>query len=272
MRMMREYFYPPGTRSFEIAHLAKDIRIWVNLGDKEGANLYFGVLFEPLESRIIRTLLRPGDVFLDVGANVGQYSLMVSPLVGVRGAVHSFEPVSSTYELLLKNVQLNQASNVVVNRMAVGEKMGEVQVFVNQESGLTSRGNTNRGIIVSVEQVPCITIDNYVAQQEIISVDLLKIDVEGYEGQVLEGAEDLLRREDSLIVLCELSPKNFERLDWSRDDIFEWVRKHDYDIWSVDDHRPGLVRIQEGCESPPSPNFIFARPAFGHRLDSMNLD
>ena len=252
--------YPPGGIVLKIADLDEDLRLWVNLCESEGGNLYFGMKFEPYELGVVRKLVRPGDVFFDIGANVGFYSLMASQLVGGEGVVHAFEPASFAYEVLSKNIRLNRASNVVANRVAVGETGGEVELFVNRESGLSSLGQTGRGQVVGAEKVPSVSLDEYMDQHEISRVNFLKIDVEGYEGHVLRGARRLIEYERDLAILCELAYKNFTPLGFSINGVIDWMRERVYEVWEVDRLRGMLVKLETNRISYENNNFLFARP------------
>ncbi|MEW6404497.1 MAG: FkbM family methyltransferase, partial [Chloroflexota bacterium] len=92
--------------------LADNLKLNVNLSELEGGNLYFGIDFEPRELALVKSIVEPGMVFFDVGANIGLYSLVASRLVGEIGVVHTFEPAGFTYETLLTNLRLNGTTNV----------------------------------------------------------------------------------------------------------------------------------------------------------------
>ena len=267
--VFREYLYPPGRTAPVVARLDGALDVWVNFCEAEGASLYFGIPFEPHEQHAVRNLVSPGDVFLDVGANIGQYSLIASRLVGPEGTVHAFEPAPATGRMLLKNVRLNGLSNVVVNRMAVSDRAGDAELLVNRESGLTSLGRTGRGEVVGVERVPCITLDAYIEQHSIGRVGFLKVDVEGYEGHVLRGAQDLLEREEDLVVMCELAEKNLGPLRQSRDRILDWIGDRGYEVWQINSQTGGLVDCGRNGVSDRDQNFVFARPSLARRIESL---
>jgi len=256
----RRYIYPPGGRVMEIAALNEGLRLWVNLCELEGGNLYFGVPFEPCELAIVKRLVKPGDVFFDVGANIGVYSLLASQLIGGLGAVHAFEPVSCVYELLLRNILLNQASNVTPNRLAVEETSGKVELFVNRESGLSSLGHTERGQVMSVERVESTTLDEYAEMHNISELDFLKVDVEGYEGHVLRGGKRLIERSSNLAILCELAEKNYRSLNLSINGVMDWIRERGYEVWEIDRSRQLLVKLEQNRPLYENQNFVFVRP------------
>jgi FkbM family methyltransferase len=256
----RQLLHPPGGRQLAMARLGDGLAIWVNLCEMVGGDLYYGIGFEPIEVKIVRELVRPGDVFFDVGANIGFYSVIASRLVGCAGAVHAFEPIRSIYDQLLRNLSLNCADNVRANHIAVAERCDELDLFVNRESALTSLGRTARGQVVSVERVSSISLDEYADQHEVASLNFLKIDVEGFEGHVLRGGNRLIERSNELTVLCELAEKNFKPLNLSVDDVIAWVREHGYEVWEIDRVSNSVVKLEMRRLSETNQNFVFVRP------------
>lgn len=134
---------------------------------------------------VLRRTLHPGGVFVDVGANIGYYSLYASRLVGSSGAVLAYEPLPDAFAELARNAP----PNVTVRRVAVGSRSGTIEFGVRDEADMSSFDIQGAS---SVLQVPLTTLDEALA--ELTRLDLLKIDVEGYEMEVLEGADTTIRR------------------------------------------------------------------------------
>jgi FkbM family methyltransferase len=154
--------------------------------------------------RVIQELLKPGMTFVDVGAHVGQFSLLGSGLVGMEGTVHSFEPEPQTFEFLQHNVVINGLRNVHPIRCALGESSKSVQLYVARPDNLgqTSLRQPNNFSGVQVK-VQCRTLDDYAEEHGIDRINLLKIDVEGAELDVLLGARGVLSRNPKPHILIE---------------------------------------------------------------------
>jgi FkbM family methyltransferase len=135
------------------------------------------------ELRLLRRLLRPGMKVVDVGANIGYYLLLVESLVGPGGTVACFEPEPDNVAELRRNVEANRLENVRVFPVAVGNANGTVALRSGINSGVTADGSGDL-------RVPICRLDDVLTSP----VDFIKVDVEGYEGQVLKGAELILRR------------------------------------------------------------------------------
>jgi FkbM family methyltransferase len=259
LALLRQKLHPP-TESFIVdVKVNNVIPLQVNICQQYCGDLYYGIGFEKDELNLVRKFVRAGDMFFDVGANVGIYTLAASRLVGDEGQVHSFEPLINTFDLLKRNVDLNHAQNVHLNPVAVGDIVGEVNLYVNAQSAFTGLGRTNRGSLLDVQKVPVWTLDHYAEREGIQSIDFLKVDVEGFEGHVLRGAAELLLRSPKLIVMSELAKKNFEPLGFSVKEVIDHVRGLGFEVWMIRNGGKGLQYIPSNSFSYPFQNFIFMR-------------
>ncbi len=254
--MLRSRVHPPRSRHLTEIQI-DDIRVTVNISDKVGGDLFYGLGFETGEFEIVKRLINSSDTFIDVGANIGLYTMYASRLVGATGSVHAFEPLAEAYDLLEKNVRLNNMTNVKINPVALGEQEGEAELYINQESTLTSLGQTGRGNIVGVKKVPVWTLDAYAFKTGLEKIDFLKIDIEGFEGHVLRGASHLLERSEGLVILCELAEKNYKPLNLSVNDVMDWMKAHHYAIWEIENKSHRLIRLEENRSKYNNYNFIF---------------
>jgi len=137
-------------------------------------------------------ILKEGSVVLDIGANIGYYALVESQLVGRTGKVYAVEPVRKTFEVLEKNVSLNQATNVSVYNFAFGERNKGSEIYVcNESNWCAMTKNTVSGKIVGVQKVSVKTIDSFLKGKE--PPDLIRMDVEGFEYEIFEGMLQTLK-------------------------------------------------------------------------------
>ena len=164
--------------------------------------------------------VREGMTVFDVGAHVGQFTLMFSSLVGHldgQGCVHAFEAGSEAFARLTNTCQVAGVRNVVLNHLALAEKEGKVRLNVYDDDHLAwstqaLRPLENYGIDVhpvSTEETPASTVDLYCEQNKVTSIDLLKIDVEGAELQVLLGAKQMLASHRVACVAFEFGQTTF---------------------------------------------------------------
>lgn len=173
---------------------------------------------EKSEQAFYNNYLKSGMTVFDIGANIGDITLMFSKLVGPTGTVHSFEATGSTFAQLEENVKLANCANVRVNHLAVADSLGSLQFYIyDQEhsrlNSLADRPLGNYGMAVSpigVEEVQAITVDSYCEQHKIEFIDLLKVDVEGAEYQVLKGANRMLREKRVRCCTFEFGQTTFD--------------------------------------------------------------
>jgi FkbM family methyltransferase len=156
-------------------------RMLIDLDDYVQRKIWYRS-FEPYEVRVLSRLLRPGDTAVDVGANVGFYTLLFARLVGPAGSVHAFEPVNG--DTLQENVDLNGYRQVTVQRVAVGAAPGTVWLGRRPEPKGLSSGSWRRGAEDEAREVEQIALDDYLGDRH---VRLVKIDVEGMEPDVIAG-------------------------------------------------------------------------------------
>ncbi len=153
--------------------------------------LWYG-FYEKSESRTMQTFISSNTIFIDIGANVGYYTLLAAHIIK-NGQVYSFEPVSSTFNKLLRNISLNGFSTIQCTQKAISNFNGKANVFISNDcnsgmSGLQFAENFSG----KTEIIDCITLDQAVEDYRIPKVNIIKIDVEGSEVNILKGMEMVL--------------------------------------------------------------------------------
>jgi len=167
-------------------------QVIVRAEEEVGRELYCKGIFEGQETKFLKSLVSESSVCFDVGANIGYYSLLFASL-SPRGVVHSFEPVPLNYHILCANSILNGFANLKPNLCAMGDKQDSVQLVVSSDSAYSSLVDTGRKPAARKITVQMITLDDYCNSNEIHRIDFLKADVEGAEGKVLSGAQQVMR-------------------------------------------------------------------------------
>lgn len=202
------------------------------IASPEGARLFINPLFHSnLASfgnlneyeieirRAITALTKPGMVAYDVGANIGVFSFLFASIVGNNGMVYAFEPEENNYLCLKRSIEDNGAVNIVLDKRAVGRKTG-VELFDRRGGAFSGRlvsGSTSYQATQNIVKVETVCIDDLIEKGGYRPPQIMKIDVEGNEGMVLEGMRRTLATHHPIIV-CELhahlgeSPKHVQRL------------------------------------------------------------
>jgi len=173
--------------------LGGDVSLEVVPADAIGRAIFLYGTYEVAVTKFLQAVLPRGGLFIDVGANTGYHVVVAAKAVGSKGAVHAFEPVDSLRERLLRNVQRNRFANVTVSDKAVWSRKGSLPFFVDisPDNSVLSSAVLREGSQVEPVTVVATTLDE-VASRLDRSVSVVKIDVEGGEKEVLQGASRLL--------------------------------------------------------------------------------
>lgn len=216
-------------------------KLRVDPQDDVGRCIYYFGVWEPNLTAWIARSLSPGDTFIDVGANVGYFSLLASGIVREQGCVVSIEAMPRTCDVLLENVRLNGVHNTKVMPMAVWDTTGSVELFGPREgiSGTASALKTfaERWDHTNKITVPCAPLSSILTAEEIKGARIVKIDVEGAEWRVVSGMSDLLERGgNDLEIVVEVNPDSVRLDGQSCQDFLALFRKfgfHPYQIENI---------------------------------------
>ena len=167
--------------------------------------------FDKGTTKLFGKLIKPGMVVLDIGANVGYYSLFAARLAGEKGRIFSFEPAPDNFALLVRNIEVNGFKNIVPLQQAVSNKTGKGTLFLSKETDLHHLGTPDENGTISVVTV---TVDEFVKKTG-CRVDMIKIDVEGWEMAVLQGMVETIKRYPDLKVITEYFPSSIKESGFS---------------------------------------------------------
>ena len=186
----------------------------------------------------VRDFLGPGDVFVDVGANVGTLSVLAAGVVGPAGRVLAVEPHPRTFDLLRRTVDANGATNVTCVDAACGAAPGRATITDHP------RKDDNNNVDPSGEGFPVrtATLADLLAEHEVERVDLLKIDVEGYEAAVLRGLRGAFDKVAAVHV--EVIARNLERYGDSIPAVVSLLQDHGFACFALPDDPTNLVALR----------------------------
>jgi len=174
----------------------------------------------------IQRYLRPGDNFIDIGSNIGQYSLLASSVVGSSGSVSAFEPVPQTLDRLKENIDRNHLTQVTIFPMALGEKSEFIEFTIvgDAVSHISSPDELLQDSRDSKIKVLCCCLDDVLQNRPYA---MAKIDVEGGELSVLKGAQRLLSQSNPPVLMLEINGA-FKRYGLTKQDIVQHLDQLGY--------------------------------------------
>lgn len=187
--------------------------------------LYFNGWPDPDEMGFIKHYLRPGDKFIDIGANIGIYSLLAASLVGSAGSVDAFEPGPTAVARLRENVALNELRQVRIHAAAVSSGNGRVSFVRNRDTG--NRMQTADDLHRPTVEVPSVGLDDVLNDGPYA---LGKMDIEGAEPLAFVGAERLLAEASPPVWQVELVDRFTRRFGWAASDLVAWLRERGYHL------------------------------------------
>jgi FkbM family methyltransferase len=226
------------------------------------------------------SLIRDGDTVLDVGANVGYYTLLFSQIVGKVGEVHAFEPVPTTFTKLSNFIGLKAAyNNLRLNNVSIGESCTQKEIFIpsndfGQASFAKRESIAKVSLTTESHVISQTTIDTYVKERKLGRLDFVKIDVEGYELKCLEGASETLTKFTPIIYL-EIYNEWSKRFGYGPPDIVSFLEGLGYtEFYLVYD---GVKRLNDATEQLqpqlfPHPANLICAIALKHSRQLSQLD
>jgi FkbM family methyltransferase len=212
------------------------LRLWLHVPSDGSWAWLIDRCFEPNQFAFLHSVLRPGMSFIDVGANDGYYSLYASRRVGALGRVLALEPSAREYDRLLDNLRLNGITNVEAVRAAASRDSGTARLRVAEarHAGHNTLGAfIYETALLREEQVPAVPLDALVATKGLTRIDVMKIDVEGAEQAVLEGARGIIGR-DHPMILIEVLDKTLRRQGSSQEALLGLLREWGYETYAFD--------------------------------------
>lgn len=191
-------------------------------------------VWEPYESSLILGLLRPGDVFLDVGANIGYFSLLAASVVGSRGTVFAFEPDPDNYRLLKANIELNGMVHCIkAVEAALGDSSGEARLYLSENNLGDHQVYAGEGRRSSVS-IARHHGSEYL-EGRLQRLDLVKVDTQGSEFQVIAGLMPLLQDLNSKPrLVIELTPHSLRQAGASGRALIELLATLGLPMWIID--------------------------------------
>jgi len=249
---------------------ADGLRYVLYPGENAGAYLANRGNYEVAEVRFCTRTLAPGQTVVDVGANIGLYTLLAAKSVGPDGNVHAFEPEPENARRIRVNLALNGVGNVELFEAAVYSTPGvvELNVFAPEFNAWHSIGrpevvdpahpSTPVEPTATIE-VPAVTLDDHCRTHAIDRIDLLKVDVEGAELDVLKGARELLAQRAARTILFEASLPQIAALGHAADDCFGLLAEHGYTTSSLT--ADGELGPAVGAPTSEYGNYVAVAPA-----------
>lgn len=200
-------------------------KLYIHKGeDLLSDSLLISKQYEPVETKVIKNLVKEGDFVVDAGANIGYYTILLSKAVGPYGRVYAFEPGKEYFDLLERNIKENDCKNVVLINKALSDREGIIKFYINEKDKASS------SILDKMkESVKEVTVDGTTLDNEVLEkINFMKMDIEGAELNALIGGSKLLQSCEKMVIEVPEKRKDFE-------DISQLLTENKYKIERLDE-------------------------------------
>lgn len=240
-----------GKRQYVETEIQPNLRMQLYLDSRLAQGIYGGD-FELKERQFLNALLRPGDVFVDVGANIGLFTLIAARCAGNTGRIYAFEPCAKTYQRLMANVELNRLINVSCHQLALSDSVDQLDMNISLDGyeAWNSLAQPTMGNSFGVETVNCTTWDDFAREHDLVGrVTVMKIDVEGWEARVLLGGSKTLSRIDAPTLQVEFSEEASRSAGTSCTKLYQLLEDLGYQMFIFD------ARLRRLVPAPPHESY-----------------
>jgi len=261
-------------------------RFVVHQNDYLSLEIYLQREYEHLESRVVKSLLYQDDVVIDIGANVGYYTALLSQIVGVNGKVYAFEPGEITFQKLQQTLKCLELNNVEIFPIGIGEYNQTVPFFTSN-SGHDAQQSINEWIGMDLvggkyekNTIDLVSIDSFCEDKKIETqnISFIKCDVEGFEKAVLLGSQSLLKSENPPIWQVEINWLALEKNKTNPQEIIDLLDGYSMYYTPLSfytkDKEKNLRRVPVNINELPKICNLFAFPMIGlysQRSQILNL-
>jgi len=227
----------------------------MRLDTNDRAELSINGIYEPLTTELVRREIEAGNVVLDIGANVGYYTLIFAKCVGPHGHVVAFEPEPGNFALLQENVAANGYRNVALFRLAVSDRAGRARLYLDAGNAGDSRMYDSHDGRPSVD-IETVRLDDHL-DSTLGRLDLIKMDIQGAEPAALHGMLGLLEKHQGVKLVVEFWPYGLRLAGANVQEFLQTLCRAGFNLWNLDERRGVLLPTNMSQllqQYPPTPD------------------
>ena len=229
--------------SWPIAYFGRFVRSYLksDFVEIEGRKMFLGYdilhlsvnkIWERRETLTVKKYVKKGDMAIDIGANIGYYTLLFAQLVGPNGKVYAYEPDPINFVILKKNIEINNYKNVVLIQKAVSNSSTMTKLYLSKDrTGNRIFDSTNDGMSDYIE-IETIKLDDFFKNKN-EKINFIKMDVEGTEILILQGMSDFLHKQDNLKIMTEFYPKLIKKLGAEPAEYLKLLSESGFKIYDI---------------------------------------
>ena len=224
--------------------------LWIHPNDEIlSRSIAYDKIWEPETTKLIKKIIHEGDIGIDLGANIGYFTILMANLVGTSGKVFSFEPAPQNFEILQKNIKQNHLKNVVANQSAIGDMNGKIKLYLSNTNAGWHKVFPKQFIDYEVSDKN-IDVEICSLDKEFIDkkIDFIKMDVEGYEWNAIKGGKKILEENQDIKLIFEFFPMALRANNVKPDTVLRYLLDVGFHIYVIDENMRLLdFSIDEFC-------------------------
>ena len=230
-----------------VVQTRNNYRLYVNSSDVGIARpLIINKVFEPYQTELHKEIIRKSDTVIDIGANIGYFTILDSLLVGEKGKIYAFEPEKEIYDILIKNLTLNNCRNISTFNLACSNKNGYQDLFTDKYN-LGNFSFAAKNVIKALNspskiRVETVKLDDFFENKVKASkIDFVKIDTEGAEELVIQGLDKILRANNGIKLMMEFWPTAIFNVGSNPDRLLlDLENKYGFKLYLLDEEKHTL--------------------------------
>ncbi|MFC6266934.1 FkbM family methyltransferase [Frigoriflavimonas asaccharolytica] len=204
-----------------------NIKIHLDLNDWIQQQIYFLGDYEKNEIDFLYQYLKEGDTFVDIGGNIGLFSLNASKILEKSGEIFSFEAFLPNYNIFGENIKFNNFNNIHLENLAISDEIGKLEIFYDDNENNVGMASAYLKDFNKKLSVDCTTLDEFVKENKILEIKLIKIDIEGGEYKALIGMQNVLKNLKPTLIM-EVNDIALKNANQSEAIIIELLAKIGY--------------------------------------------
>ena len=212
--------------------------LWIHPNDEIlSRSIVYDKIWEPETTKLIKNIIHEGDVGIDLGANIGYFTMLMANLVGTSGKIFSFEPEPQNFEILQKNIKQNHLKNVVANQSAIGDMNGKIKLYLSNTNAGWHKVFPKQFVDYEVSDknidVKICSLDKEFIDKKI---DFIKMDIEGYEWNAIKGGKKILEENHDVKLIFEFFPMALRANNVKPDTVLTYLLDIGFHIYAIDEN------------------------------------
>ncbi len=214
------------------------------LDDQDSLAISLNGIYERQETGFVENEIKPGQTVVDIRAHIGYYSLIFAKLVGPHGKVYAFEPDPSNFSILQKNIELNSYGNIVAINKAVTEET-EIQKLYLSNGSVGDHKTYDSGEGREILEIDGVALDKFLKG---VTVDFIKMDIQGAEGGALKGMTTLIQRSSSIKIITEFWPAAIKKYGMEPVTYLELLQQLGFKLYNLNRKSRRLEEVTSNQE------------------------